>query len=101
MWPATTAQFASAPVMLLNDRVAILRPDGSVSLYVHTTTRFSNMEDIRRFEGPNLPHGTQLLQLQTLHADGSVTPIKLDPQNAAKRQCRTSRRAMQSTKSTS
>ncbi len=81
MLQAATGQFPSAPVVLVNDRVAIRRPDGSVSLYVHTTTRFSNMEDIRRLEGPNLPHGAQLLQWQILHADGSVTPIKLDPPN--------------------
>ena len=59
----------------------LLRPDGSVSLYVHTTTRFSSAEDIQRFGGPDLPHGAQVLQLQILHADGSVTAIKLDPQN--------------------
>ena len=76
-----SAQFPTTPVILLNDRVAMLRPDGSVSMYVHTTTRLSNVEDIPRFEGPTLPHGAQLLQLQTLHGDGSVTPIKLEPQN--------------------
>ncbi len=76
----TATQFPSAPVVLISDRVAILRPDGSVSLYVHTATRFSSLEDIRGIEGPNFPHGTQLLQLRTLHTDGSGTPIKLDAQ---------------------
>ncbi len=77
---ATTGQFPNAPVMLVNDRVAVLRPDGSVSLYVHTATRFS-MDDIRPTGESSVPYGAQLLQLQILHAGGSVTPIELDPQN--------------------
>lgn len=81
MLQSTTGQFPNAPVMLVNDRVAILRPDGSVSLYVHTATRFSSADEIRRIGGSNRPHGAQLLQLRTLHADGSVTPIDLDPQD--------------------
>ncbi|MGB7552986.1 MAG: tetratricopeptide repeat protein, partial [Candidatus Korobacteraceae bacterium] len=80
MLQITAAQFPGASVVLVNDRVAILRPDGSVSLYVHTATRFSSREDIRGIEGRNFPHGTQLLQLRTLHTDGSGTPIKLDAQ---------------------
>ena len=78
---ATAAQFTGAPILLVNDHVAIARPDGSVSLYVHTATRFSSAEDIERFAGTNLPHGTQILQLRTLHSDGSVTAMKLDAEN--------------------
>ncbi len=81
MLQATTAHSTGAPVVLVNDHVAILRPNGSVSLYVHTITRFSNSEDIQRFAGPNLPRGAQILQLQTLHSDGSITAMRLDSDN--------------------
>lgn len=75
----TSTRLPNAPVMLLNDRVAMLRPDGSVSLYVHRTS-FSSAQNVLHFEEPDLPHDAQLLQLQILHADGRVTPIKIDPQ---------------------
>jgi tetratricopeptide (TPR) repeat protein len=78
---ATAAQVTGAPLLLVNDHVAIARPDGSVSLYVHTATRFSSAEDIELFAGPNLPRGTQILQLRTLHSDGSVTAMKIDAEN--------------------
>jgi tetratricopeptide (TPR) repeat protein len=78
---ANAARFSGAPVVLVNDHVAILRPDGSVSLYVHTTTRFSSAEDIQRLGGAGLPHGAQVLQLQTLHSDGSTTAMKPEPEN--------------------
>jgi tetratricopeptide (TPR) repeat protein len=78
---ATAAQVTGAPLLLVNDHVAIARSDGSVSLYVHTATRFSGAEDIERFAGPNLPHGTQILQLRIFHSDGSVTAMKLDAEN--------------------
>jgi tetratricopeptide (TPR) repeat protein len=78
----TAAQFTDAPIMLLNDHVAIARSDGSVSQYVHTATQFSRAEDVERFAGPNLPRGAQILQLRTIHADGSVTAIKLDSPNS-------------------
>jgi tetratricopeptide (TPR) repeat protein len=78
---ANATQFTGAPILLVNDHVAIARPDGSVSLYVHTTTRFSSAEDVGRFAGANLPQGTQILQMRTLHSDGSVTAMKLDPEN--------------------
>jgi tetratricopeptide (TPR) repeat protein len=78
----TAAQFTDAPIMLLNDHVAIARSDGSVSQYVHTATQFSRAEDVERFAGPNLLRGAQILQLRTIHADGSVTAIKLDSPNS-------------------
>jgi tetratricopeptide (TPR) repeat protein len=78
---ARAAQFTGAPILLVNDHVAIARPDGSVALYVHTTTRFSSAEDVERFAETNLPHDTQILQLRILHSDGSVTAMKLDPAN--------------------
>ena len=82
----TAAQFTDAPIMLLNDHVAIARLDGSVSQYVHTATQFSRVEDVERFAGPNLPRGAQILQLRTIHADGSVTAIKLDSPNSERSQ---------------
>lgn len=81
MLQADAPQIPGAPAMLVDDHVAIARPDGSVSLYVHTTTRFSNTEDIQRFARPSLPRGAQILQLQTLHSDSSVTAMKLDPES--------------------
>jgi hypothetical protein len=79
--PTATRQFSGAPVVLVNDHVAILRTDGSVSLYVHTTTRFSSAEDIQRFGGPSLPRGAQLVQLRLLHLDGSATALGTDVGN--------------------
>jgi hypothetical protein len=66
---------------LLNDHVAILRTDGSVSLYVHITTRFSTEADIEHYVGPDLPHDAEMLRLQALHPDGTTSEMALDPEN--------------------
>jgi tetratricopeptide (TPR) repeat protein len=81
MLQAAQAHSPSAPIMLVDDHVAIARSDGSVSLYVHSTTRLSNTEEIQRFGGPTLPQGAQILRLRTLHSDGTVTAMQLDPEN--------------------
>ncbi|HUI83470.1 MAG TPA: hypothetical protein VL240_04560 [Candidatus Binatia bacterium] len=58
-------------VVLLDDHVAISRPDGSVSLYVHTTKRFSAAQAI-----PMPPQQAQVVGLRVLHPDGTQSPIE-------------------------
>jgi hypothetical protein len=73
-----TVQLSERPVLLMNDHVAISRPDGSVSLYVHTATRFSTAADVTRFGLVDLPQGAQLLEMKILHSDGTATAVRLD-----------------------
>lgn len=68
-------QFAAAAV-LLDDHIAIARPDGSVSLYVHTVTRL--LGEIEQLGDAKVPKGAQVLELRAIHADGTVDPIESD-----------------------
>ncbi len=61
-----------AAVELLDDHVAISRPDGSVSLYVHSVTRLGTEETAQQAAGLMAPPGAQVLTLRVLRADGST-----------------------------
>ena len=61
--------------MLLADHVAIVRPDGSVSLYVHTARRVSTSAAAAQLGDVKLPRDAQTLALRIVHADGSISPI--------------------------
>ena len=71
---------SAVPILLLDDHVTVARPDGSVSLYVHTTTRFPEGEDIARADRQDIPRDAQLLQLRVVHPDGTATPARVDLQ---------------------
>ncbi len=63
-------------VVLLNDHVAIARPDGSVSLYVHFAARTFNGAEAAQLGDAAPPLGAQILQLRVLHPDGTETAIE-------------------------
>ncbi len=64
-----------AAVELLDDHVAISRPDGSVSLYVHSTTRLGSEETAQQAASLMAPPGAEVLTLRVLHADGSADDL--------------------------
>ena len=62
---------ASAGVsLLMEDHVAIARPDGSVSLYVHTVKRLPS-DQAEQVKIGAAPPGSQVLVRRILHADGT------------------------------
>ena len=63
-------------ILLLDDRVAIERADGSVSLYVHLARAVSPAE-AERVAIAAIPRGAQVLTLRVVHIDGAITPIEL------------------------
>ncbi|WP_041855569.1 hypothetical protein [Candidatus Korobacter versatilis] len=66
-------QTAGAPaVVLLQDKVAISRPDGSVSLYMHRVVQLMNDEGIQTFQTLPLPEGAQLLTSRIVNGDASL-----------------------------
>ncbi len=62
-------------VMLLDDHVAIVRPDGSVSLYVHRTTRALTEVAAAQLLAVKLPRDAQILALRIVHPDGSTATL--------------------------
>ena len=79
---ASFGQFAGEAVVLLDDHVAIARPDGSVSLYVHTVTRLRNLQGLDQL-AETVPRDAQVLELRLIHGDGSVDPIGVKASGAA------------------
>ncbi|HTV65527.1 MAG TPA: hypothetical protein VMD98_07985, partial [Bryocella sp.] len=78
-----TSQPSAATVLVLEDQVAIARPDGSVSLYVHTARRFAQPT----VEAANLaviPSDAQVLTLRIVHRDGTFTVINGQPAGPGK-----------------
>jgi tetratricopeptide (TPR) repeat protein len=73
---APIGQFAGEAVVLLDDRVAVARPDGSVSLYVHTVTRLLNPQGLEQGAEMKVPQGAQILELRAIHGNGTVDPIE-------------------------
>jgi len=69
------AEQSQAATVLLDDQVAIARPDGSVSLYIHRARKLSaRSEDYALLAG--VPQGAQVLTFRILHADGTSTPVR-------------------------
>lgn len=77
----SAAQDASTgAVMMIEDHVAIARPDGSVSLYVHSLKR-PRSRPVMQPREIAIPQGAQVLALRILHADG--TSAALDDSDAS------------------
>lgn len=70
-------------VVLLDDHVAISRPDGSVSLYVHSARRVLTQRAAEQFGSVRLPQGSQLVALRVVHPDGTATAIDSAIQRSA------------------
>jgi tetratricopeptide (TPR) repeat protein len=70
---AANRHFSGGPaVILLDEHVAQLEPDGSVALYVHNITRVLNRDGIEKYGEVALPSSAELLELRTIKQDGSV-----------------------------
>ena len=67
-------------VILLSDKVARVRNDGRVSVYVHCITRALNKDGISRYGEVALPRGADLLELRTIKADGEIIEPELAQQ---------------------
>jgi len=65
------------PVVLLDDHVAIARPDGSVSLYVHVARQLPPHDADVEAALSSIPPGAQVLALRILHRDGTFTPVNV------------------------
>ncbi len=76
---------ADIPVLLLEDHVTILRPDGSVSIYTHSARLISCQEGARESVEPSAAYSSQILTQQVIHKDGSVT--QLDPVSSSAASC--------------
>ena len=66
------AAYSGDTVVLLEDHVALDRPDGSVSLYVHNITRLLTA---RLAGGLDLPQGARVVGLRVIHPDGTTAAI--------------------------
>jgi tetratricopeptide (TPR) repeat protein len=76
-------KFSGGPaVMLVNDRVARLWDDGSVSVYIHKLTRVLDRDGIEKYGEADIPRGAEVLELRTIKADGSVAEPEFTPQKA-------------------
>jgi tetratricopeptide (TPR) repeat protein len=64
-------------VILLSDKVARVRGDGPVSVYVHCITRTLNKDGISRYGEVALPRGADLLELRTIKANGEIIEPEL------------------------
>ncbi len=62
--------------LLLDDHVAVARPDGSVSLYVHRTTRVLSEAAAVQYAQGTLPEDAQLLQAHVVRGDGGVNEAR-------------------------
>jgi len=71
---AADGKWHDSVVVLLDDHVAVSRPDGSVSLYIHTATRVA-ASDSAQAALARVPVGAEILTLRVLHASGTATPI--------------------------
>lgn len=58
--------------ILMEDHVAIARPDGSVSLYVHTVKRISSDPKLQPADKIVMPQDAQVLTLRIVHTDGTL-----------------------------
>ena len=73
--------FSGGPaVILLSDKVVLLRHEGAVSVYVHRITRPINKEGISRYGEVTLPRGVDLLELRTIKANGEIIEPELTQQ---------------------
>ena len=66
---------AEGAAVLLEDHVAVSRPNGSVSLYVHTARRLLTRQAIAQSGFGGIPQDARILTLRVLHADGTATEL--------------------------
>ena len=72
---SANASSSADTLQLLDDHIAIVRPDGSVSLYVHTARRALTQQGATQVANAIVPRGAQVLTSRILHPSGSSTVI--------------------------
>lgn len=76
-------KFSGGPaVVLLDDQVARLWPDGSASLYVHRITRPLDRGGVEKYGEVELPPRAEILELRTIKANGEIAEPELQQQKA-------------------
>jgi tetratricopeptide (TPR) repeat protein len=66
---------SGSTLMLVDDHVAIARPDGSVSVYVHRATRALTDGATVQLSAARIPRDAQVLALRIVHPDGSTAAL--------------------------
>ncbi len=66
---------SGSTLMLVDDHVAIARPDGSVSVYIHRATRALTDGAAAQLIAARIPRDAQLLALRIVHSDGSTAAL--------------------------
>ena len=66
---------AVANLALVDDHVAVVRQDGSVSLYIHSARRAMTAEAAAQLALERMPTGAQMVAMRIVHADGTTSPI--------------------------
>ncbi len=70
---AADRHYSGGPaVILLDDRVTRLAPNGEISLYVHKLIRVLDRDGIQRYGEVAVPADSDVLELRTIQPDGSV-----------------------------
>lgn len=59
-------------VVILNDRVVRVNPNGSAAIYVHKITRILDRGGLARYGEAGIPEGAEVLELCTIKADGNI-----------------------------
>jgi tetratricopeptide (TPR) repeat protein len=71
--------FSGGPILLLlNDRVAEVRRDGTAALYVHQLTRILDRDGLAQYGEVAIPTQANLLELRTIKSDGRVVEPELN-----------------------
>lgn len=71
-------RFSGGPALrILDDQVARLWPDGTVSVYEHRITRALDRSGVERYGEVELPRGAEVLELRTIRADGTISEPEL------------------------
>ena len=66
---------SGSTLMLVDDHVAIARPDGSVSVYIHRAMRALTDTAAAQLSAARIPHDAQVLALRIVHPDGSTAAL--------------------------
>lgn len=72
---AATASSPAESLELVDDHVAIVRPDGSVSLYVHTARHAFTEAAAAKIADSPLPRDAQVIAVRVIHSNGSATAV--------------------------
>lgn len=80
---AKNRHFSGGPALiLLDDQISRVWPDGTVSVYTHRITRALDRGGVERYGEVSVPAGAQVLELRTIRADGTVVEPEMSPEKA-------------------